>query len=918
VLGNPCLVSCVASETECATINPHTAGINPSEDPQLCSTCDITACRFCTFEQGAATCHSCFDGFELIEHADGTQECIVFGQTAIVYIAYILMTVILAAVLLVLAGTCYVAAAQHMKRTWSSPAPDLTAGLLTGTSAGVPVSSDDVEPAKAKSHNEKAIAHGLMTSLEASIKFNALRRAASRSGQKDLKRIIEATLDTADDLGVGLQLFYNTQIFLIAFSLLGFGVAYFFLRILTPGATLTELMEEAAVCPTSLQQLRSFEEQVISRETLRAERGQVMGIVLWFCGVWLSWGFHYYQKVYMRKYDAQHQTSDDYTLMLEDVPREVTSERALQERLEAELSIQGGIYGVCILYDLLHVPAEIRERIEAMLEHIIEWDDMCNGWAKQDFSVSKQQLKLELEKDAADFQNILREHLRCCGRAYIIFSTQVSMIRILRERRGIRKNVLAPSAGTDADAKEIRMAGIRWRGDQPDGLRFWKAEETPAERRITLSVLPARQFAYILVYIIVAQLFFYFMQKPWHDSSLEGASGAKGVQLAGKGVLLVNFAIQTAVAFDVDEAKIIRISKVDEITFLWNTLLMAITLLYVLIQECDKAGMSPTFLLPSEAYSEDWWLWRRGLFRSVLAEIQAYDSLLSVFTEQTIMLYVLGEVGNVIGPVAFFWLALRAVFIQNIGGSPKARIQQLLRKMLPKTRSTMMLTAREAEKAQSLVPLLLWMEYTYVVIFPGIALTACYFIDYSMRIWLAQLAFSILFFLWQRYVMLWLYGKSEFDSDGTYFSFIVVWGLVLSMAASSFAFWAYRLDQITERPFAVLIFVLIFMLTYFVYVAGILSIEYHFRKMGKTLDDENVSGNDPGYMAIMEKSGVSWWNTNPIYVLKHRLCPDLAGFEVHEESRNCWPLWSDEGFFEKGKEFRHRQSAGDQRLDSGD
>ena len=26
----------------------------------------------------------------------------------------------------------------------------------------------------------------------------------------------------------------------------------------------------------------------------------------------------------MRKYDAQHQTSDDYTLMLEDVPREAS------------------------------------------------------------------------------------------------------------------------------------------------------------------------------------------------------------------------------------------------------------------------------------------------------------------------------------------------------------------------------------------------------------------------------------------------------------------------------------------------------------------------------------------------------------------------------------------------------------------
>ena len=30
------------------------------------------------------------------------------------------------------------------------------------------------------------------------------------------------------------------------------------------------------------------------------------------------------RKLYMRKYDAQHQTSDDYTLMLEDVPREAS------------------------------------------------------------------------------------------------------------------------------------------------------------------------------------------------------------------------------------------------------------------------------------------------------------------------------------------------------------------------------------------------------------------------------------------------------------------------------------------------------------------------------------------------------------------------------------------------------------------
>ena len=44
----------------------------------------------------------------------------------------------------------------------------------------------------------------------------------------------------------------------------------------------------------------------------------------------------------------------------------------------------------------------------------------------------------------------------------------------------------------------------------------------------------------------------------------------------------MNFAIQTAVAFDVEGCDFIRIAKVDEITFIWNTLLMVIALAYSL------------------------------------------------------------------------------------------------------------------------------------------------------------------------------------------------------------------------------------------------------------------------------------------------------------------------------------------------
>ena len=69
------------------------------------------------------------DGFELVEYADGSQECVVWGQGTIVLVAYVLMFVaryyenkgpmsvaeiIVALILLILLGTCFVAARESM------------------------------------------------------------------------------------------------------------------------------------------------------------------------------------------------------------------------------------------------------------------------------------------------------------------------------------------------------------------------------------------------------------------------------------------------------------------------------------------------------------------------------------------------------------------------------------------------------------------------------------------------------------------------------------------------------------------------------------------------------------------------------------------------------------------------------------
>merc|ERR1711920_446976 len=66
----------------------------------------------------------------------------------------------------------------------------------------------------------------------------------------------------------------------------------------------------------------------------------------------------------------------------------------------------------------------------------------------------------------------------------------------------------------------------------------------------------------------------------------------------------------------------------------------------------------------------------------------------------------------------------------------------------------------------------------------------------------------------------------------------------------------------------------------------------------------------------MNDSQMSWWNLNPIYVLKNRHCPTLPGHEVmvsrQSEDQNIHgPYWPPgepdrlQGFFEPGKEFKH-------------
>merc|ERR1712032_311549 len=72
---------------------------------------------------------------------------------------------------------------------------------------------------------------------------------------------------------------------------------------------------------------------------------------------------------------------------------------------------------------------------------------------------------------------------------------------------------------------------------------------------------------------------------------------------------------------------------------------------------------------------------------------------------------------------------------------------------------------------------------------------------------------------------------------------------------------------------------------------------------------EEEDFDDPGFKAFMEKRLYSWWNANPIYVLKNRYWENEPGYELIDSDK-CWPSkFARKGFFENGKEFRHEPKA---------
>merc|ERR550532_2902054 len=121
---------------------------------------------------------------------------------------------------------------------------------------------------------------------------------------------------------------------------------------------------------------------------------------------------------------------------------------------------------------------------------------------------------------------------------------------------------------------------------------------------------------------------------------------------------------------------------------------------------------------------------------------------------------------------------------------------------------------------------------------------------------------------------MWFYGKCTFDSPANYEAFIHFWGVLVSMPLPATVWWAYRRGAIQEQSMAYLTMGLVFILSLLIYEVGLTVIETMLSSGDEDGVDNFEDGIDPGFENVLGNSRSTWWNRNPVYVLKNRHCPD--------------------------------------------
>jgi len=800
-----------------------------------------------------------------------------------------------------------------------------------------------------RERSTKAIAHGLSSWLQ-----RQMRNWAADIDEDPHKfrnpitprRYNPCTTDIGGTyiMGVGLPLFYGFK-FLVFFSAAATALVLFIVQTVSGLEPMLEQItaeSHAGVAVNSLPDdaLLAYSERMFY--SLGA-----LFVILYVFSV-----CHFVrQQQFVREFDNGNSSMADFALHIRGLPRDMISEGRLKALVEKQMDCPGEVVGVSIGYDLSD--AETRDRVFNMIENRVVRADVGfymlgndlskHGWGYEPSLAKKEQL--DAQKDRETFRQLWDERrLQGSGHAFVVFKqkafvsaanqrfrgfwvqSEVTLtaqelmdpqFNFLRDRGAqlegrLRDHTMQNSLESRkfvVNAKEIFvrhqrfLAGTRFY--DPDSVRPGKpivvetcmqvtdealeptstlwfnfGQPRPQRRRNERKHICNIAITWLVITLVVYTPLFYFLVTPCGLAKMEPGPVASQVQgillaIAGNVLGMVNWNSVSSIGYFSKAQQDEHFVVFSTFANLFNSILFI------------GAGLS--YYISVGFNQVDLTSVHNNTVGSFLLERELFDAYYNMMIPGWLFAGVLtGKLMGWFMPVIQNYVLTRVVFVHQCLPDP---LRQLLTAAIPwNPRIDEWLSARHAEHAFEPPEVALAWEYNAYIITPLI----CYVVLFVMspRSWrvFGMLAFWALFMIvMHRYVTL-LISRKHTTGYRVDLLATKLWGVVPATVLAAFGFWGVRCNKFGDNASMTSYWIVLFL---FLLGAAVHRLTLSMLEAPREVVD--LDRKDRTYAQTVAELRYTWFNTNPVHVLKSCYYPEVLG-EGMEQVMAPVP-------FEFGKEY---------------
>mmetsp|Transcript_61042 Transcript_61042/g.176813 ORF Transcript_61042/g.176813 Transcript_61042/m.176813 type:complete len:944 (-) Transcript_61042:67-2898(-) len=790
-----------------------------------------------------------------------------------------------------------------------------------------PAPKDPTTDEERQDRSSRAIRHALTAWLQRQMRDWELKTHKNPSRYSCMTNLSNTYV-----MGVGLPLFYGFKVLVGVSAVLSAATL-----VIVQRRSGVEPLIRAAIHDSESNEGREAFQKLKSRDLENYAEDMFIAISFLYVLLLTVSLYHYYrQRKFVGEFDAGNSCMRDFSIHFRSLPRDMVEEGRLKAIVEQQFQCKGEVLGVSIGYDLSK--PDVGSKVFDMVEHRLVLADVeyhekqmplhAQGWgypsklAKEDH--------MDMSRDRKEFRKMWDDgKLQSSGHAFVVFkkkgycsaaqykyramwihttiiptAAEVNALqKAWTERfRGHLRDTTRPESQDEKDRQReyralrraVMVGGTRLnegsRIYNPDGLKADTKIEVEAIAKIiddTLEPTSTLWFnfgiteedtsrngqryvlimASVFLLIVIAIYFplFAYLIAPCGQANVSPSlisSQLVGMLLAiAQNVMgVVNWNACGAIGyFSIPRRDQNFVNFSTAINFLNSTLFISAGLSYYL-----EKGFNRVDLVHTE--------------RNQVEDLQRERSLFDAFYNMLMPGWLFAGVltGKLMGwfmPVIQNFVLTHAVFTMNCLPRP---ICVLLTKFIPWNPELGWLAARQAEHVFEPPELALAWEYNMFIVTPCVCNFALFVI--SPRSWkvFALLAMWVaVMYLVHRYPTLLISRKYTTDHNIDLLA-CKFWGIPLSMVLAAAGFWGLRAGYLGDPAYKGSYWIIVFMF--------LLGVTLHRLALellgGATHDGVGVEQDDSEYTQVQQKLRYSWFNTNPVHILKSCYYPEKLGNDM--------------------------------------